>query len=63
MSLDPINPGEKLNEWGRKYGGICTAWIPDPQIIITDHKLLKEAFIDNGLCIVALLLNYALIFR
>ena len=28
--------------------GICTVFMPDPTVIITDHDMIKEALIDNA---------------
>ena len=37
-----------LTRYGLKYDGMFTLWMPDPIIVITDPKLLREVLLDQG---------------
>uniref|UniRef100_A0A914XEW4 Cytochrome P450 n=1 Tax=Plectus sambesii TaxID=2011161 RepID=A0A914XEW4_9BILA len=48
LSLDPNAPHESIAKYAKTYGPVFTVWIPQPNIVITDYELIKEALIKEG---------------
>uniref|UniRef100_A0AC34QI40 Cytochrome P450 n=1 Tax=Panagrolaimus sp. JU765 TaxID=591449 RepID=A0AC34QI40_9BILA len=47
FQIDALNFEKQLLKWKKQYGKVITVWIPDPQIIVSDHDVMKE-FIKNS---------------
>lgn len=39
LQIDPINFEKQLLKWKKQYGKVITVWMPDPQIIVSDHDV------------------------
>ncbi|KAK6043784.1 hypothetical protein COOONC_18711, partial [Cooperia oncophora] len=48
LSLNFRKLHENFKRYSEEFGGIFTIWLPKPYAVITDYKLLKDAFIKDG---------------
>ncbi|GMT22343.1 hypothetical protein PFISCL1PPCAC_13640 [Pristionchus fissidentatus] len=39
---------KKFSGWKKNYGKVFTIWMPNPTVVITDHKLMQEHIIKDG---------------
>uniref|UniRef100_A0A914YY45 Cytochrome P450 n=1 Tax=Panagrolaimus superbus TaxID=310955 RepID=A0A914YY45_9BILA len=46
--LDEKNFDGQLLKLKKQYGSVMTLWLPNPNIIFSDHKIIKETFIRDG---------------
>uniref|UniRef100_A0AC34GC72 Cytochrome P450 n=1 Tax=Panagrolaimus sp. ES5 TaxID=591445 RepID=A0AC34GC72_9BILA len=46
--MDEKDPDGQLLKLKKQYGPVMTLWLPNPNVIVSDHEIMKATFIKDG---------------